>query len=816
MGTLLQDIRYGLRMLAKNPGFTLVAVLALALGIGANTAIFSVVDAVILRPLPFSSPDRLIAVWSENRQRGQSRQSASYPDFADWRAQNHVFERVAAFHTSDFTLTGAGEPAHLFGAVVSADLFRLLGAAPNLGRDFLPEEDDPGKITVRPVILSHAFWRSRFGSDPQVIGKTIQLDSQPYTIVGVMPAGFQYPIQAKPLDLWTSFLVDAIATDNKPMTVQRGAHYLQVIARLKPDVRLPQAQAEMNTIASALARQYPDTDKYRGITLAPELERLVGNVRPALLVLFGAVGCVLLIACVNVANLLLARAAVRQKEIAIRSTLGAGRLRIVRQLLTECILLALFGGALGLALAWWGTDVLLAFSPENVPRLNGVRLSGHVLAFTALTALLTGLIFGLLPALHVSKSDLGESLKQSGRGSTDGVRHARLRSALVVAEVALALMPLVGAGLLIQSFLRLERVNPGLDPHNVLTFNLGLPDARYSTFQQAAFFQQLLPRIRALPGVRSASAVLPLPLSDDRFLVTFEIEGRPVAKSEEPVTNYRNAATGYFNTMHIPLLEGRDFSDQDNEKAPPVIIVNETFAKRFFPGEDSIGKRIMPGISITEGGKVMRQIVGVVGDVRHQGLNLEAGPEVYEPESQMPFDTLILVVRTEGDPRGLIGAVREQVKALDKDLPIFDVKLMEEYLSASVAQPRFNTMLLGIFAGVALVLAAVGLYGVMSYSVVQRTHEIGIRMALGAQQKDVLRMIVNQAMRMTLLGTALGLAGAWAASRLMSGLLFGVKPSDPATYAGVALLLGTVALLACFLPAQRAMRVDPLVALRYE
>jgi putative ABC transport system permease protein len=817
MGTLWQDLMYGLRMLAKCPGFTLVAVLALALGIGANTALFSVVDAVILRPLPFPAPDRLVAVWSTNQQRGELRTSASYPDFADWRSLNHAFERIAAFHTNDFTLTGTDEPAHILGAVVSADLFRLLGVAPKLGRDFLSEEDDPGKTKVRPVILSYAFWRSRFGSDPQVIEKTVQLDSQSYTIVGVMPGGFQFPLQGKPIDLWTSFLVDEIASDNEPITAERGAHYLSVIARLKPDVRLPQAQAEMDTIASALAHQYPDTDKYRGIALAPELERLVGDVRPALLILFGAVGCVLLIACVNVANLLLARAAARQKEIAIRSTLGAGRLRLVRQLLTECILLAALGGALGLALAWWGSDLLLALSPENVPRLSGVHLSGHVLAFTAFASLLTGLVFGLLPALHVSRSDLAESLKESGRGSTESARRSRLRSALVVAETALALVPLVGAGLLIQSLSRLEHVKPGFDPHNVLTFNLGLPDARYSYSQQAAFFEQLLPRIRALPGVRSASAVSPLPLSGDDFRVTFEIEGRPVAKSDQPATNYREAAAGYFQTMHIPLLEGRDFSDQDNLKSPPVIIVNQTFAKQFFPGEDPIGKHIKPGLSSIPGTHaVMREIVGVVGDVKHRSLNREAGPEVYEPESQMPFETLTLVVRTEGDPRGLIGAVREQVKALDKDLPIYDVKLMEEYLSTSVAQPRFNTMLLAIFAGVALVLAAVGLYGVMSYSVVQRTHEIGIRMALGAQQKDVLRMIVGQALRLTLVGTALGLAGAWAATRLMSGLLFGVKSSDPITYAGVALLLSAVALLACYVPAYRAMRVDPMVALRYE
>ena len=817
MDTLWQDLRYGLRMMAKNPGFTIVAVLALTLGIGANTAIFSVIDAVILRPLPFASSDRLVAVWSTNTQRGISRNSASYPDFIDWRSQSRSFDGMAAWHDSDFTLTGSGDPAHLYGVVVSPGLFPMLGASPLLGRNFLPEEEDPGKAKIHPVILSHFMWQGRFSSDPNVIGKNITLDGLPFTIVGVMPAGFQYPIQAKNADLWMAIVMDGITTDGSPsyMTM-RGSHYLHVTGRLKPGVKLSRAQAEMDTISSSLSRQYADTNKYRGVKLETELDRMVGDVRPALLILFGAVGCVLLIACVNVANLLLARATSRQKEIAIRSSLGAGRMRIVRQLLTESLLLSFLGGALGLILAWWGTDALLALGPANVPRLSGIHLSGRVLGFTALASLATGFFFGLLPALHISRSGLAETLKEGGRGSTEGVLRNRMRSALVVAEVALALVPLIGAGLLIQSFVRLSRVKPGFDAHNVLAVTIGLPDARYDLAHQAAFFEQLLQRTRALPGVRSAGAVEPLPLSSDDIQVSFTIEGRPVAKSEEPSTNYRDVTPGYFQTMHIPLLQGRDFTAQDNSKSPAVIIVNQTFAKTFFPNENPLGKRIQPGMSVGPGTKVMREIVGVVGDVHHRGLNIEAGPEAYEPESQMPFDGMIMVVRTDNDPRSDIASIREQVRALDKDLPVYDSKLMEEYLSASVAQPRFNTLLLGIFAVVALLLAAVGLYGVMSYSVVQRTHEIGIRMALGAQQKDVMQMVVGQAFRLTLTGTVMGLAGAWAATRLMSSLLFGVSASDPTTFAGVALLLGTVSLLACYVPARRAMQVDPMVALRYE
>ncbi|MBZ5534539.1 MAG: ABC transporter permease [Acidobacteriia bacterium] len=816
--TLLQDVRYSLRMLGKNPGFTAVAVITLALGIGGNTAIFSVIDAVILRPLPFDSPERLVAVWESSPRVGVYHSTISYPDFVDWKQQNHVFERMAAFHTADFTLTGMDEPAHLLGGVVSSDLFPLLGVKPKLGRDFLPSEDSLGTAKGRPVILSYGLWQRRFGSDSQVIGQSIVLDNQPYTIVGVMPQSFQYPIESKPIELWTTMLVDMITTDHsKPMTAQRGAHYLGAIARLKPHVSLQQARAELETIANALAQQYPDTNKYGGATAEPELDRLVGDIRPALLILFRAVGCVLLIACVNVANLLLARATVRRKEIAIRSALGASRSRIVRQLLTESVLLSLLGGVFALLLTLWGTNGLLALSPQNLPRLSGVHLSAHVFAFTAIASLLTGLLFGLLPAIRVSMSGAAEAINEGGRSATpDSRRHSRLRSMLGAAEMALALVPLVGAGLLMQSFVRLQRVKLGFDPAKVLTVNLALPEARYTTAQQATFFRQLLPRLGSLPGVQSASAVYPLPLGDDQISISFEIDGRPVARSEQPSTNYRTAAPDYFRTMHIPLLRGRDFTERDDEKAHPVIIVNETFAKRFFPNEDPLGKRIKPGMSTLPGGSVMREIIGVVGDVKHRGLSYASGPEVYEPQNQMPFNGLTLVIRGDNDPRSLIGAVREQVEAQDKDLPLFDSKLMEDYLYASIAEPRFNTLLLTIFAVVALALAAVGLYGVMSYSVAQRTHEIGIRMALGAGRRDVLKLVIGQGLLIVVFGIALGLVGAGLAARMMAGLLFGVESLHPPTFVGVALLLGVVALLACYLPARRATRVDPMVALRYE
>ena len=813
---LVQDLRYGLRTLAKNPGFTAVAVLTLALGIGANTAIFSVVNALLLRPLPFPAPDQLVRVVSV-RLRENAPDNASYPDFADWRAQNHVFERMAAFHIDSFTLTGQGEAAHIPGAVVSAELFSLLGVRPALGRAFLPEEDKLGAADGGlVVILSHRLWQERFGADPGIVGRTIELDNRSFTVVGVMPAGFQFPIQAGPIDFWTTVAVEFIApTGFHPMAEQRGAHYLDVIARLKPHVSQAQAQAEMRTIVNALNKQYPENAP-RGVRIVPELDQLVGDVRPALLVLLAAVGCVLLIGCANVANLLLARATARQKEMAVRGALGAGRGRIIRQLLTESLLLASLGGTLGTALGLWGIHSVVCLVPQGIPRLADIHLDGSVLVFTILLSLLTGILFGLAPALQVSRPNVIESLKEGGRGLADSLPRSRMRSFLVVSDVAVAVVLLVGAGLLIQSFWRLRRVDLGFNPHRLLTFKIDLPYTRYSGVHQTRFFQQAVVRLNRLPGVRSASAVLPLPLDGDEIDTSFDIEGRPVASADQPRTNYSWTEPGYFRTLGIPLLRGRDFTEREDLKATPVVIINETLARSFFPHRDPIGLRIKPGISNGYKESPMREIVGVVGDVKLNGLTAQAGPQVYVPLAQSPLGSMIVVVRTEVDPLSVAPTVRREVAAMDKDLPIYGVRTLDQYFAQSVAQSRFDSLLVGVFAALALALAAVGLYGVVSYSATQRTHEIGVRMALGAQKGDVIELVVGQGFKLSLIGVGIGITGALMLTRFLSSLLYGVRPTDPLTFIAVSMILTSVALMASYIPARRATKVDPMVALRYQ
>ena len=813
METLFQDIRYGIRMLLKSPGLSIVAIVALALGIGANTAIFSVVNGVLLRPLPFPNPDALMAVFETDQQRGQVRGSYSYPNFFDLREQNNVFEKIAAYHSSDYILTGSGDATRLQGAVVTWDIFPLLGVAPALGRSFVSDEDKPAE-SGRVVVLSHALFEKRFNSDPGLINQSITLDGYKYTVIGVMPRAFQFPVQNEPVELWTTIAGDAAGAS--PMTAQRGAHFLNLVARLKPGVTQDQAQADVNTIATRLQQQYPDTNSRKGIFVEAALHALVGDVRFPLLMLLGAVACVLLIACANVANLLLARATSRYKELAIRSALGASRVRVIRQMLTESVLLAVVGGGVGLVLAVWWSDLLVALGKEDIPRALQVGVDWRVLSFTAGLSILTGLVFGVVPAFHSSKTELTDCLKE-GRGAGGGSRRNRMRSTLVVVELAVAVVLLVGAGLLIQSLWRLQRVNSGLDTENVLTLSVTLPDVKYDGEKQSQFFQQLRSKLEALPGVQSASQVLPLPLSGERFSLSFQIDGRPVPKKDEPSADFFGADVGYFKTMGIPVVKGRDFNQFDQHRSTPVIIVNETFAKTHFPGEDAIGKRIQPGISTFDNEKApMREIVGVVGDVRNQGLSIPARPAFYEPITQVPFPQMSVVVKTTGDPHSLIPTITREVTQFDKDLPVFSVKTMDEYLASSVAAPRFNTTLLSIFAGVALVLTIIGLYGVMSYSVAQRTNEIGIRLALGAQTGNVVSLVVAQGLRLVLLGLAIGLAGAFAASRIVKSLLFGVTTKDPLTFVLAAGLLGAVGLLACYLPARRATKVDPIEALRCE
>ena len=800
-------------MLLKAPSISIVATIALALGIGANTAIFSVVNAVLLRPLPFANSEQLMNVWETDSVRGYTRGSASYPNFVDWREQNHVFEHISTYHNSDFIMTGRGESTRLQGAVVNADLFPLLAVSPVIGRGFLPAEDNPGE-SGRVVVLSQSLFQKRFNSDANIVNQSVVLDGKNYTIIGVMPAAFQFPVQNDPVELWTTVALDR--EGKEPITGERGAHYMEVIARLKPGVSTVQAQAEMTAIGSRLEQQYPDKNLHRNIRVEPTLEALVGDVRPALLILLGAVGFVLLIACANVANLLLARAMSRHKEMAIRSALGASRMRVIRQLLTESVILSLAGGTLGLVLAVWWSDLLVALGKENIPRALQVGLDWRVLGFTLLVSVLTGVIFGLVPAIHSAKTELTESLKEGGRSGSEGARRNRVRGVLVVSELAIAVVLLVGAGLLIQSLWRLRQVNPGFDSQNLLTFVVGIPEVKYPIEKQAQFYHDVVKRIESLPGVRSAGSVIPLPLSGDAFSISFETEGRPVAKGDRPSCDFFAIEDGYFKTLGVSILKGRDFTERDNKDGPPVIIVNQAFARKFFPNEDPIGKRIRPGIATYSGGPVMREIVGVVSDIRNRNLSSELRAGYYVPAAQIPFNQMTLVVRTTNDPHSVINAVQNEVHSMDNELPVFNVKTMDDYISATVAAPRFNATLLVIFAGVALILTIVGLYGVMSYSVAQRTNEIGIRMALGAQTSDVLRLIVSQGFTLVLLGLGIGLVGAFALTRVISSLLFGVTTKDPLTFAAVAVLLALVALLACYIPARRATRLDPLHALRYE
>lgn len=805
----MKDVRYSIRVLLKNPAFTVTALLTLALGIGINTAIFSVVDSVLLRSLPVKEPDRVVSIWEHGLRAGLDRNEMAPANFFDLRQQSQLFEGVGAFGEFSMNLTGQGEPERLDARLVTANVFSLLGVKPALGRTFSPEEDQPGLNRV--VVLSDALWRRRFNQDPAVVGRNLTLNAESYTVVGVMPPEFFFPEREG--ELWTPW---AMLPEE---AAGRGDHYVRTIARLKPGATIEQANAEVESIAARLANEYPRTNEGLGFLVTSYHEDYVGNLRRPLLILFAAVALVLLIACANVANLLLAQATSRRREIAIRMALGASRLAIVRQLLVESMLLAVGGGLLGVLGAVWGVQWLAKLVPESLSKLQSVSVDLRVLLFTLGVTVLTALVFGAVPAFQASRSKPGETLSDVGRDVAGGMSGRYVRRVLVVTEVALAVVLLVGAGLLIRSFQRLRQVDPGFQSNNLLTMRTVLPSSKYAKPEQRrAFYDELLRRVDELPGVESAGVITFLPLSFSAMNFAFSIEGRAAPGDMNlPQAVYRVVSPDYFRAMGIPLQRGRFFDSRDTAESPPVVVVNRRLAEHFWPGEDPSGKRLK--IGPIDSRNPWAIVAGVVGDVRQTGLYGEQDFELYVPYAQewrgfvAPRD---LVVRTNGDAASLVGAVRQAVWAVDKDQPISNVRTMDQALAAAVSRERFQTLLLALFATLALVLACVGLYGVISYAVVQRTHEIGVRMALGAQPADVLRLVINQGMLLTLIGLAMGVAGAFAVTRVMNEMLFGITPTDPLTFAGVPVILGAIALLACYIPARRATKVDPLVALRYE
>jgi putative ABC transport system permease protein len=813
MNILWQDLRYGARALMKNPGFTIVAALALALGIGANTAVFSVVNAVILRPLGFDKPDRLVTLWETNLSQGQTHSQTSPVIFTDWREQKQVFDDMAAWWYPQVNLTDTGaEPMRVRTIEVTDNFFSVLGVQPMLGRMFLPGEDKQGSNMV--AVLSHALWKNRFGADPDIVGKSIALDGRSHTVIGVMGPDFNYP---ENIQVWRPL-------GWNPAQHNRGARFMEVVARLAPGVSIERAQSEFNALGHRLEEEYPKSNANWGVSIIPLHHEIVGNFRPALFIMLGAVAFVLLIACANIANLLLARAGSRQKEIAIRLALGASRARLIRQLLTESILLASLGCALGLLLAFFGGKFLMAFNPISIPRLNQAAIDARMVVFTLAVTLLTGIIFGLVPALQASKPDLNQVLKEGGRDSKASSSGNRIRNALVVAEIAIALTLLISAGLMLKTFLHLQRAEPGFNPNGVLTFNLQLPGAKYNDWRQvSAFYSRLLDRIKTLPGAQSADATSFLPL-EKGWPLKIMIVGQPQPEpGEEPIGQYRPISRGYFQTMRIPLIEGREFTERDNADARGVVIINQAMASRYWPDEDPIGKRVAhtTGRQFGPLGRIMPaslefEIVGVVGNEKNNGLNAAADPAIYFSHDQFAYRSMSVVARSASDPMSLLGPIQNEVWAMDSSVPISDVKTATDILANSVAQPRFTLLLLGVFAGLALALAAVGIYGVMSYSITQRAREIGIRMALGARSSDVLRMTLKEGFKLALIGIGIGIAGAVLITRVMTSLLYGISATDPVIYAAVSIILAGVALAACFVPALRATRVDPMVALRYE
>ena len=808
MDQLLTDIRYGFRSLLKRPAFTAIALLTLALGIGVNSAIFSAVDSILLRPLPLKDPGRLVSVWEQTLRDGIQQNEAAPANFFDLQNQNHSFEQIGAFGPDDVNLTGDGEPERLDGQVVTANVFSILGVAPALGRTFAPEEDQPGQEHV--VVLSDALWRRRFNQDPSIVNRAITLNGESFTVVGVMPRGFFFP--AREIELWTPW---AMEPEQK---TGRGDHYLRLVARLKPGATLERANAELASIAQRLSAEYPRTNEGLGFIAHSLHQDYVGNLRLPILILFAAVGLVLLIACANVANLLLAQATTRRREIAIRIALGARRWTIVRQLLIESLLLAAGGGLLGALGALWSVEALATLLPESLSKLQDVRIDARVFLFTLGVSVLTAVVFGGIPALLASRTSPGSTLNDVARDMAGGTSGRHVRRVLVVSEVALAVVLLVSAGLLIRSFQLLRHVDTGFTTENALTMRMVLPFPKYAkTETRRAFYDELLPKIQAIPGVESAGMITFLPLSFNGMNFSFSVEGQPLPGDMKlPFALFRVVSPDYFRAMNIPLRRGRFFDSRDSADAQPVLLVNRRLAERYWPGEDAIGKRLK--IGPVDSPNAWLTVVGVVGDTRQTGL-YEQKLEFYVPYAQegrsfmAPRD---LVVRTKSDPGVISAAVRNAVWEVDKDQPVSKVRTLDQVFAAAISQERFQALMLGLFAALALLLACVGLYGVISYAVVQRTHEIGVRMALGAQPVDVLKLVIRQGMMLTLAGLVVGIVAGTFVTRVLTDLLFGVTPRDPLTFAGVPVLLLLVALLACYMPARRATRIDPLTALRAE
>jgi putative ABC transport system permease protein len=820
--TLWQDVRYGARMLLKTPGVSIIVIIALALGIGANSAIFSVVNAVLLRPLPFDQPDSL--VFLNEKSPVLDEMSISYPNFTDWRAQNQSFEKMGVYNRGSYNLTGAGEAERIVTAQISADLFSVLRVNALHGRLFTNDEDKPGAAPV--VILSYGLWQRRFGGQTSILNQAITLNGKSYTVIGIMPQSYAYPTRAE-------MYVPVGQLSDQPGWQQRGNHPgLYGVARLKPGVTIEQADADMNTIAVNLEKQYPDSNPGNRVRLRPLMEIFVVDVRRALWVIFGAVGFVLLIACANIANLLLARATARKKEMAIRTAVGASRRRIVQQLLTESVLLSLIGGAIGLVLARWGVDLILYMSPDAIPRSREIGLDWTVLAFTIGISFLTGILFGLIPAIQAGEVDVHETLKETGRGTTG---RQWLRSSLVILEVATTLVLLIGAGLLIRSFYLLQKVNPGFSHEHLTSFSVSLPEKKYANQEaRSTFYNTLLENVRALPGVESAAAASGLPLGNNGWQTSFTVDGQPPPERDRtPLMEACVVTPDYFRAMNIPVLRGRVFTDRDdrshlagqdlsklNENLREIaglksIVIDEEFAKRHWPNEDPIGKRVRIGGADHD--NPLLEVIGVVGRVKMESLNQNSDRvQGYMAFNEIPFGDMTVLIKGASDPNQLISSVRNTVKSIDPDQPIYNPLTMDEIRADSVAGERLNLTLFSLFAGIALVLAIVGIYGVMSYSVTQRTHEIGIRMAIGARPRDVFTMILGHGMKLALIGVVIGLVGAFALTRLMATMLFGVEPTDATTFAGISLILITVALLACYLPGRRATKVEPTISLRYE